>query len=58
MEFHLDSISGQPLPVLLARGWCTDPSDIDVALVYADGTRVAPSVLCRELRPDVVAARK
>ena len=58
VEFHLDSISGEPLPVLLARGWCTDPSDIDVALVYADGTRVAPSVLCRELRPDVVAAWK
>ena len=58
MEFHLDSISGQPLPVLLARGWCTDPDRVDVALVYADGTRVAPSVLCRELRPDVVAAGK
>lgn len=58
LESFLDAISGQPLPVLLARGWCTDPDRIDVALVYADGTRAPPSVLTRELRPDVVAAKK
>ncbi len=58
VEFYLDNISGHPLPVLLARGWCTDPDRIDVALIYADGTRAAPSVLCRELRPDVIAAKK
>src|SRR5262245_27845011 len=58
VEFFLDGISGEPLPVLLARGWCTDPRTIDIALVYADGTRAAPSMLCRELRPDVVAEKK
>jgi SAM-dependent methyltransferase len=57
-EFRLDDIIGHPLPVLLARGWCTDETNVEIALEYVDGTRVAPSVLCRELRPDVVEAKK
>ena len=57
-KWWVDSIGGQPLPVLFVRGWCTDPSDIDVKLEYADGTLSAPSLVCREMRPDVTAIHK
>lgn len=57
-DSFLDTIGGHPLPVLIARGWYASRSDVDVQLEYADGTLVPPSVLCRELRPDVTAAKK
>lgn len=57
-DWFVDSFHGQPLPVLLVRGWCTDPSDIDLTLEYADGRRAAASVMTRELRADVAAAKK
>lgn len=57
-DSFLDTIGGHPLPVLIARGWYASRSDVDVKLEYADGTLAAPSVLCRELRPDVTAAKK
>jgi SAM-dependent methyltransferase len=54
--WHVDSISGDPLPVLIVRGWCTDPAEVDVKLEYPDGKFCSPNLLCREPRHDVVAA--
>ncbi len=56
-DWSIDSISGAPLPVLFVRGWSTTRDHLDIALEYADGTRVAPSLLCREPRADVVQAK-
>jgi 2-polyprenyl-3-methyl-5-hydroxy-6-metoxy-1,4-benzoquinol methylase len=58
IKCRVDSISGHPLPVLIVRGWCTDPAHVEVELECQDGTRHAPSLLCREPRPDVVAAQR
>ena len=55
-SWFVDSINGHPLWVLLVRGWCTDPENVDIKLEYADGTLQNPNVLCRELRSDVVSA--
>ena len=57
-KWFVDSVTGHPLPVLIVRGWCTDPSDVDVKLECEDGSLHAPALLCRELRPDVVAVEK
>jgi 2-polyprenyl-3-methyl-5-hydroxy-6-metoxy-1,4-benzoquinol methylase len=57
-KWIIDNFMGPPLPVLLVRGWCTDPCDVNIALECADGTLQGPALLCRELRPDVVAVEK
>src|SRR5947209_19639838 len=57
-KWWIDNISGQPLPVLFVRGWCTDPSEVDVKLEYADGELAVASLICRELRPDVTTIHK
>ncbi len=57
-RWFVDSITGHPLPVLIVRGWCTDPAGVDVTLECADGSVHPPALMCRELRPDVVAVEK
>src|SRR5438105_3173277 len=54
--WFIDGIDGHPLPVLIVRGWCTDPAQVDVKLEYENGNLEVPSLLCRESRGDVVAA--
>ncbi len=56
MNAHLDSIDGDPSPVLRVSGWADDPGPLDITLRWTDGATSRPRFLFRVPRADVVMA--
>lgn len=53
---HLDTIDGDPSPVLRVSGWLDGGGPVPVVLRYRDGTTAQPRFVFRVPRPDVVQA--